>query len=124
MYLARAGHNVTMLTSDKELFSYYRGHYTQSVVEAYKDLKNFHIIPNSKPTGISAGKVTYVDEKGEEQSIKTDDVVLYAGLKPKKDEALKFYGSAKQFYAVGDCSEIGGNTQKSIRSAFYAASQV
>jgi 2,4-dienoyl-CoA reductase-like NADH-dependent reductase (Old Yellow Enzyme family)/thioredoxin reductase len=124
MYLARAGHNVTMLTSEKELFTYYRGHYTQSVVEAYKDLKNFNIIPNSKATGISAGRVTYMDERGEEQSIKTDDVVFYATLRPKKEEALKFYGSAKQFFAVGDCSEIGGNTQKSIRSAFYAASQV
>jgi len=124
MYLARAGHNVTMLTSEKDLFPYYRGHYTQSVVEAYKDLKTFSIITNGRATGISTGRVTYIDQKGEEQSIQTDDVVVYAGLKPKKDEALKFYGAAKQFFTIGDCSEIGGNIQKCIRSAFFVASQV
>jgi len=77
-----------------------------------------------RATGISTGKVTYVDGKGNEQSIQADDIVVYAGLKPKKDEALKFYGSAKQFFTIGDCSEIGGNIQKSIRSAFFTASQV
>jgi len=124
MYLARAGHNVTMLTSETQIFPYYRGHYTISVEEAYKDLKNFSIITKGTAKSISAGNVTYEDAKGAEQSIQTDDVVVYAGLKPKKDDALKFYGSAKQFFAIGDCSEIGGDTQKCIRSAFYAASQV
>src|SRR4030042_119646 len=61
MYLARAGHNVTMLISEKELFPYNRGHYTITMIEAYKDLKNFGIITEGRATGISAGKVTYKD---------------------------------------------------------------
>jgi NADPH-dependent 2,4-dienoyl-CoA reductase/sulfur reductase-like enzyme len=124
MYLAKAGHNVTMLTGEKELFPYSRGHYTITVIEAYKDLKNFSIITEGTAKRISAGKVTYVDGKGQEQSILADGFVVYAGLKPKKDDALKFYGSARQFFTIGDCSEIGGNIQKCVRSAFFAASQV
>ncbi len=124
MYLARAGHNVTMLTGEKELFSYSRGHYTITIIEAYKDLKNFSIITEGRATGISEGKVTYTDAKGQEQSVQADSVVVYAGLRSKKDDALRFYGSAKQFFTVGDCSEAGGNIQKCIRSAFFAASQV
>jgi len=122
--IARAGHSVTMLTGEDQIFPYYRGHYTISVEEAYKDLKNFSIITKGTAKSISAGNVTYADARGAEQSIQADDIVVYAGLKPKKDDALKFYGSAKQFFAIGDCSEIGGDTQKCIRSAFYAASQV
>ncbi len=124
MYLARAGHNVTILTSEKELFPYSRGHYTITMIEAYKDLKNFSIITEGRATGISAGKVTYKDSSGNEKSIQADSVVVYSGLKPKKDEALKFYGSAKQFFTIGDCSEAGGNIQKCIRSAFFTASQI
>jgi 2,4-dienoyl-CoA reductase-like NADH-dependent reductase (Old Yellow Enzyme family)/thioredoxin reductase len=124
MHLAKAGHNVTMLTSEKELFPENRPHYPSVIAETYKDLKNFSIITEGRATGILSGKVTYKDAKGEEKSIPADNVVVYSGLKPKKDEALKFYGSAKQFFTVGDCSERGGNIQKCIRSAFFAASEV
>ena len=87
-------------------------------------MKNFSIITEAIPKGIAAGKVTYVDARGSEKTVRADSVVIYAGFKPKKDEALKFYGSAKQFFTIGDCSDIGGNILKCIRSAFFAASQI
>jgi len=124
MHLAKAGHNVTMLTSAKDLFPNNMPHYPITIIEAYKDLKNFSIITEGIATGISAGKVTYKDASGGEKSIQADSVVVYSGLKAKKDEALKFYGSAKQFFTVGDCSEKGGNIQKCMRSAFFTASEV
>jgi thioredoxin reductase len=124
MHLAKAGHNVTMLTSGKELFPNNMPHYPVTIIEAYEDLKNFGIITEATATGISGGKVTYKDAAGSEKSIQADSVVVYSGLKPKKDEALQFYGSAKQFFTVGDCSEKGGNIQKCIRSAFFTASEV
>jgi hypothetical protein len=88
-------------------------------------LDNFHIITEALATGISSGKVSYTDAKGAKKSIRADSVVVYAGFKPKKDDALKFYGSAKQFFTIGDCSEMGNNNiQESIRSAFFTASEV
>lgn len=124
MFLAKAGHNVTMLTSGWALIEERRVHYPETIQETYEDLKNFSIITRGAATGISAGKVTYKDTGGSEKSIAADSVVLFSGLKPKKDEALQFYGAAAQFFAVGDCSEKGGNIQKCTRSAFFAASQV
>jgi 2,4-dienoyl-CoA reductase-like NADH-dependent reductase (Old Yellow Enzyme family)/thioredoxin reductase len=124
MFLAKAGHNVTMLTSGRELIQQNRPHYPEIIVETYSDLKNFSIIPQGTATGISNGKVTYKDAGGSEKSVSGDSVVLFSGLKPKKDEALQFVGTAKQFFIVGDCGEQGGTIQRCTRSAFFAASQV
>jgi NADPH-dependent 2,4-dienoyl-CoA reductase/sulfur reductase-like enzyme len=46
-----------------------------------------------------------------------------AGMRPLRDEALRFYGSAGRFFVIGDCDSLG-DVQTSIRSAFAAASQL
>jgi 2,4-dienoyl-CoA reductase-like NADH-dependent reductase (Old Yellow Enzyme family)/thioredoxin reductase len=124
IYLANAGHNITMLTSERELMKMNRVHYPEQIIDKYKHLKNFSSVTEVTATGISDGKVTYKDAKGSEKSIKADSVVIYAGLKARRDEALKFYGSAPRFFLIGDCSDEGGDVQKSVRSAYFAASQI
>jgi 2,4-dienoyl-CoA reductase-like NADH-dependent reductase (Old Yellow Enzyme family)/thioredoxin reductase len=125
MHLAKAGHRVTMLTAGEELVVMNRPHYPETIVQAYEDLDNFHIITQALATGISQGKVSYTDSGGRKKSINADSVVVYAGFRPKKDEALEFYGSARQFFTIGDCCELGNNNiQESIRSAFFTASEV
>jgi 2,4-dienoyl-CoA reductase-like NADH-dependent reductase (Old Yellow Enzyme family)/thioredoxin reductase len=126
IYLAKTGHNVTMLTSETELIQIQETHvhYSDIVVKTYQGMKNFNVISKGIATGISGGKVTYRDADGNEKSIQADSVVLYAGLKPNKVEALQFYGTAKQFFTIGDCSEQGGTIQRCMRSAFFVASQV
>jgi 2,4-dienoyl-CoA reductase-like NADH-dependent reductase (Old Yellow Enzyme family)/thioredoxin reductase len=124
IYLAKYGHNVTAVTSEKELVSRYRVHYPELIISTYQHMDNFKVITGVTVTRISEGKVIYADAQGSEKSIPADSVVIYAGLKPRKDEAMKFSGSANRFLIVGDCSEMGGNVQKSIRSAFFAASQI
>jgi len=124
IYLAKAGHNVTMLTSERDLGFVRRPHYPETIELVYKQLNNFSIITQGTARRIAEGKVFYTDANGNEKSLPADSVVLYSGLRPKKDEALKFYGSAAQFSTVGDCSEKSGNIQKTQRSAFFAASEV
>jgi NADPH-dependent 2,4-dienoyl-CoA reductase/sulfur reductase-like enzyme len=125
MYLAKFGHKVTMLTSEKELLRVDRVHYPEIVIDIYEQMDNFDFITEAIATSISEGKVTYKDARGSEKSIQADSVVIYAGLKPRQDEALKFSGSAKNaFFSIGDCTSKGGNVQKSIRSAFFMASQI
>ena len=125
MFLARAGHKTTMLTSGKELLPVERVHYEEIMVDVYDHLENFSYILEAMATRISDGKVTYTDAKGNEKSIQADSVVLYAGLKAKQDEALKFYGSARNaFFAIGDCTGKCGDVQKVIRNAFFTASQI
>ena len=67
---------------------------------------------------------THLTGQGGKKSIKADSVVLYAGLKPKTDEAAAFSCSADEVYLLGDCTGKNGHLQKAIRSAFFVASQV
>jgi 2,4-dienoyl-CoA reductase-like NADH-dependent reductase (Old Yellow Enzyme family)/thioredoxin reductase len=124
IFLVNAGHTVTALTSGKEMVKLNRVHYPEQIIDCLKHLDNFNAVTEAIATRISQGKVSYVDAKGVEKSVQADSVVGYAGLKAKKDEALKFSNTAAQFSIIGDCSDLGGNVQKAIRSAFFAASQI
>jgi hypothetical protein len=92
--------------------------------DTYEYMENFSYILQATTTRISGGKVIYVDARGNENAIRADSVVVYAGLKPRQDEALKFSNSANAFFTIGDCTGKGGSVQRVIRSAFFAASQV
>jgi len=121
MYLAEKGHTVTVLTGSKELMKSEGSHQD---IDLYKDMKNFSYITEAIAKGISGGKVTYTDAEGKEKSVRADSVVIYAGLKPRQDEAMKFSGSAPRFFTIGDCYAVGGMVQACTRTAFAAASQI
>jgi NADPH-dependent 2,4-dienoyl-CoA reductase/sulfur reductase-like enzyme len=133
VYLAKAGHNVTVLAPNaypsygggKVLFQSGGPHQDSSISFAYENLKNFTPILEVTATRISDGKVTYEDASGSEKSIKADSVVIYAGLRPMREEAMQFYDSAKNsFYMAGDCTGMCGDVQKSVRSGFLVGSQI
>jgi 2,4-dienoyl-CoA reductase-like NADH-dependent reductase (Old Yellow Enzyme family)/thioredoxin reductase len=124
MYLAENGHKVTVLTRQKELATDATPiHYREIFEEAWKALDNFSYITEATTTAISNEKVTYVDAKGKEKFIKTDSVVVSAGLSPRHDEALKFYGTAERFFIIGDCRAVS-SVQACMRSAFATASLI
>lgn len=129
MHLAEKGHNVTVLTREKNLANDSNTIYLYSA--RWKPLKTFNYITEATATGVSEGKVTYRDAKGDEKTIYADSVVVYAGRRPRQEEAMRFAGSAKMFFIIGDCGGEGdlvelirGNVRKSIRSAFAAASKI
>jgi pyruvate/2-oxoglutarate dehydrogenase complex dihydrolipoamide dehydrogenase (E3) component len=126
IYLARAGHNVTLLGSGKEMVEESGPHQLENIAMNFKNMKNCSSIMEAIATRIADGKVTYKDASGSEKSVQADSVVLYAGLKAKQDEAMKFTGTAGQIFIIGDCngSGRGGGVQMTQRSAFFAASQV
>jgi 2,4-dienoyl-CoA reductase-like NADH-dependent reductase (Old Yellow Enzyme family)/thioredoxin reductase len=124
IHLARAGHNVTLIGSGKDLVEPSGPHQLENIAMAFKNMKNCTSIMEAITTSVANGKVTYKDASGSEKSMQADSVVLYAGLKARQDEAMKFSGSAGQIYIIGECSGQGTGVQKSQRSAFFAASQV
>ena len=91
--------------------------------EAWEAMENFSYVTEVTVKGISSGKVNYIDAKGKNNSITADNIVIHAGRQPRHDEALKFYGTADQFFVIGDC-RVEGNVRTSIRTAFAAASQI
>jgi thioredoxin reductase len=125
MYLANAGHNIMILTSEKELLRNERVHGEEQMMVIYDEMKNFDYTTEAIVKSISEGKVTYTDANGNEKSIPADSVVIWGGLKARTAEAMKFSGSAgKAFFAIGDCTSKGGNVQRCNHSAFYVASQI
>lgn len=124
MYLAENGHKVIVLTRQKRLaYDATPIHYVEMFRDAWEALDTFSFITEVTSTNITKEKVTYVDREGNEKYIKTESVVVSAGLRPRQDEALKFYGSAGRFFLIGDC-RIVGNVQKCIRGAFATVSQL
>jgi len=124
IYLAGNGHQVTMLAEEKKLAEDANQiHFVEQLTEAWQAQKNFSFITEARATGITKEKVTYIDSKGSEQSIQADSVVIYAGRKPRQDEAMKFYGSAGQFFIIGDC-RAEGRVAQAMRTAFATASQI
>jgi thioredoxin reductase len=125
MFLAKAGHKTTILSSSKSLMKVERVHYPEYIVDAYDYLDNFHYLLEVMPKRISKGKVVYTDAGGKERTIKADAVVIYSGLKARQEEALAFFDSAvNAFYTIGDCTGRGGDVQKVIRNAYFVAAQI
>jgi len=120
LHLSQCGHNVTVLASGKQLVPQEGPH--QGI--HFEKTDSFTYILEAAATGISTGKVTYQDARGQEKSIPADSVVIFGGLKPRQDEAMKFFGSANGFFVIGDCTGNGGDVRKCNRIAFAAASRI
>jgi 2,4-dienoyl-CoA reductase-like NADH-dependent reductase (Old Yellow Enzyme family)/thioredoxin reductase len=124
--MAKDGHKVTLLTSAKELVEtdYIGPHNMQNQRNIYQNHPDFKYLLGATVKDITGGKVTYTDEKGAENSVQADSIVIWNGLKPRMDEAEKFMGTANDVLFLGDCTGKNGSIQKAIRSAFFMASQV
>jgi 2,4-dienoyl-CoA reductase-like NADH-dependent reductase (Old Yellow Enzyme family)/thioredoxin reductase len=121
MYLAESGHTVTVLTNGEDVIPAEGAH---QIIDTYLEMKNFNSKTQVTVTGISDGMVAYTDAKGKKQSVPADSVVVYAGFKPRLDEAVAFADSADRFFMMGDCQEVGGYVRACTRTAFAAASQL
>jgi thioredoxin reductase len=124
MFLCKMGHEVTALSSSGELMERGGAHDLEALKDLYARMPGFSYILEATPVKISKGKVVYRDSGGKEKTIDADAVVIYAGLKAKMTAALEFSGTAPQFRLLGDCTGKGGNLQKTLRNAFFTASQV
>ena len=124
--LAKDGHKVTVLASAKELVEpENKGpHNMQYPLAIAQYHPNFSSVLEAKVKSVTGGKVTYTDATGAEKSVQADSIVVWSGVKPRMDEAEKFFGSADEVLLLGDCTGRNGMLHKAIRSAFFVASQV
>ena len=121
-YLAKAGHEVTVLTRNTIVGNDLnpinaRGNCGRTALNAGVD-----IIIEAKTLKIEPGKVTY-EKNGETFEIECDDVLAAGGMDPNSDAAIKFYGSAPEFYMIGDCREAG-SMRTAIRDAWTTAMRI
>jgi thioredoxin reductase len=124
IHLAQLGRKVTLLAGGRDLVEPSGPHQLATLQRNFQAMDGCSAITQAIPKNISKGEVTYTDAKGNEKSVKTDSVVIYAGLKARQAEAMKFAGLAGQVHLIGECRGNGGGIQKGQRSAFFAASQI
>lgn len=120
MFLCQRGHQVTVLTRQKEL-----GHncsklhyvtaawvkrepdgraYEAPAWEQYPDLRG---IVNATTLSVEGGTVHYRDGQGQECSISGNSVLICGGMAPQTEEAMKYAGITTKFFAIGDCVGAG-----------------
>jgi 2,4-dienoyl-CoA reductase-like NADH-dependent reductase (Old Yellow Enzyme family)/thioredoxin reductase len=124
--LAKDGHTVTVLASSEDLVEP-ENCGPENVRDQFMIIKyhpKFKYLLGVTIKGVTGGMVTYTNSDGKDESVQADSIVVWSGLKPRMDEAEKFFGSADEVLLLGDCTGKNGSLQKSIRSAFFVASQV
>jgi len=124
--MVKDGHKVTVLAPGEEMIDPedIGPHSVTHQENIYKNHPDFKYFMKTTVKSITGGKVTYMDSKGAENSIQADSLVIWSGLKPRTEEAVNFSGSADEVLLLGDCTGNNGRVLKTIRSAFYVASQV
>lgn len=123
LYLAETGHAVTQI-GRQNIVAYDLNPIHQ---RAYYNLwaRDFGVteIHNACTTKIEPGKVTYRDADGNVHTVECDDVVAAGGMTPNSEAAEAFYGSAPEYYAIGDCRSLG-TMRTAIRDAYTLAMRI
>lgn len=124
MFLAHQGRQVTViemrdrLAADSTIM-----HYRSMFQAAWEATPNFHYVLQASAKEIADDHVTYTDSEGKDHELPADSVVLSVGMRAKSQEALAFYGTAREFYMIGDCKKPG-TIQTTNRSAYATAMSI
>lgn len=124
LYIAKQGHDTTVVEMRDRLSADSTAiHYYSMFEEAWLAEPNFHGITGVKVARIEDGAVVYADKDGAEHSLAADSVVMCAGRVPREKEALAFYGTAPEFYMIGDCKKPA-SVQQLNRHAWSVANRI
>jgi thioredoxin reductase len=130
MFLCEQGHEVTVLTRQKELgHNCSKLHYITMTwlkhlpdgrvteAPAWERYDELHGIVGVETLKVEGGTVTYRDGQGTVQTITGDSVLICGGMHDLTDEAMKYAGLTNKYFAIGDC--VGaGNLQMCTEQAY------
>jgi NADPH-dependent 2,4-dienoyl-CoA reductase/sulfur reductase-like enzyme len=136
MFLCENGHEVTVLTRQKELgHNCSKLHYiTMAWIKplpdgraveapAWERYDDLHGIVNAETVKVEGNAVTYRDGQGELQTISGDSVLICGGMENQTDEAMKYAGLSTKYFAIGDC--VGaGNLQVCNEQAYSSVKNI
>lgn len=124
LYLAEAGHQVTILSRRNRLATDAQfSHYYSGLEDRLAKQPELHAILSVKTLEISRDSVTYQTQDGTVVTIQGDSVVACGGMQPHQQEATAFADCAPRFFAIGDCNRVG-NIHTCTRGALAAAAQI
>ena len=141
MYLRDTGHEVTVITRSV-MGSNIGGHDAPQTLRYLKEkYADIHEIDHAQILSVDEGKAVY-EKDGKTLEEPFDSVVVSGGLRPCVDEAEAFFGTAPEFYIVGDAQItrahgmqsqqllnkpgefLKGNMRFATYSAFMAANNI
>ena len=137
MHLCEKGHEVTVLTRQREIahdashlhaitmaiVTYDPDDYHEIIQPAWAKYPTFTGIARANTTEVTPTSVTYTDKAGESHTIEADTVVICGGMKSRQEEALSFFGTTPRFLMTGDCEKVA-NLQVGNRSAMGKVAQI
>ncbi len=136
MYLAETGHEVVVLSRQKQLAKDAPPLHNITMDHVERDTKGYirtfaswEKYPNlSWITGVrykrvTDGSVTFTAEDGAVHTMEADRVVISGGVVSRVQEAMAYAGCTDEFYCIGDCNGMR-NLQQCSRDAYAKASQI
>ena len=142
MYLTDSGHEVTVITRST-MGNNIGGHDAPNTLKILKQkYTNIKEIDHAQIISVENGKAVYQLKDGTVAEEAFDSVVVNGGVRPCVDEAETFFGTAPEFYVVGDaqitrahgmqsqqllnCPDefLKGNMRYANFSAFMAANNI
>lgn len=124
LYLSEQGHDVTVLTRQRQLApESERVHYYTAFQSYWEQQERFHSITRATTTKVAPGRVWYTDHSGKEHLLECDSIVACGGMGARSQEALSFSGTGDEVFIIGDCDHIG-NIQKSVRAGYSVAAML
>lgn len=124
LYLAENGHDATVITRQALMAPDATPiHYREVMDEYIAELSNFSTMKKAVTTETGEGYVEYLDKDGAKRRIECDDAAALGSMRPMQEEAMAFYGIARETYMIGDCREVGC-VRDCTRLAFAVASRI
>ena len=126
LYLARCGHDVTVLTRSGRLAKEAdRVHYYEAFRDAWEAESRFSYLTHARTLYVTETddgclRVRFAGKDGRTSEIFSDSVVACGGMQPLTDAALSYADCGLEFAMAGDCEKIG-NIQKAVKSSYTAA---
>jgi len=119
IYRAGAEHHVTEI-SRKHIVAYELNPIRErGNVNRFSCMSGVHHIRSAETLEIGKGIVYYRKKNGAIENVTCDEVIVNGGLTPRYEEAMAFFGSAPEYYAIGGCRENG-----SMRDTIFNAYSV
>lgn len=114
--LAEEGKDVSVIEMTGTLAGNANSLYREALRQKFLLHSNIHSCLNSSCKRITAEKIIYSDNCGEEQTLAYDNLILSTGLAPQIRLTESFYGICRNTAAIGDCIR-----PSSIMNATYEA---
>jgi 2,4-dienoyl-CoA reductase-like NADH-dependent reductase (Old Yellow Enzyme family) len=145
MYLAECGHDVTILTRQREIaadapklhgitWAFVREPEPGETMEhdkfgtgfmtpAWKKYANLNTVVSVTTERVEQNTVYATAKNGEALEFEADSIVICGGMKSRLEEAMDYAGTAPIFFNIGDSDQVG-NLQKLNRQAYARISML